>query len=87
MISFDEYCMRVQNELNVKFIVTPSKSDRLLEDLGWDSLLVLDLIIFSEQLADLLLPPDAEPVILTLGDAYDYYAKSLVKQSSEDHWN
>jgi acyl carrier protein len=49
----------------------------LTEDLDIDSIQTLELVLLTEHLAGLWVPPADIPLILTLGDAYDYYKYSV----------
>jgi acyl carrier protein len=45
----------------------------LYDDLGMDSIDAMRLLIVLEEWAAILLPPEEIPVLLTVGDAYEYY--------------
>jgi acyl carrier protein len=46
-------------------------------DWGLDSLQTFELIIMTEDLAGLRVPPAEVPPIYLIGDAYDYYLKCI----------
>lgn len=45
----------------------------LFDDLELDSIQAMRLLFVLEEWADVLLPPPDIPVLLTLGDAFNYY--------------
>jgi acyl carrier protein len=49
----------------------------LYDDWGLDSLQAFELIIMSEQLAGLAVPPAEIPDMYSAGDAYGYYQRCL----------
>lgn len=48
-------------------------SDRLVEDLGLDSLQVYACTVVVERAARLTAPPSSPPVLATIADAFAYY--------------
>lgn len=45
----------------------------LFDELALDSMQAFELILVTEEIADLLLPPVQMPSMYTLGDVYRYY--------------
>ena len=76
MLEFEEYVARVTKLLDVPAPTTLDRDYGLYENLGIDSLQAFELLIITEQLAGLSVPPPSIPAIFTLGDAYDYYVVS-----------
>jgi acyl carrier protein len=54
-----------------------SRSADLYEEIGLDSLQTFELIVLSEQMAGLMIPPVEIPAINSMGDAYDYYVQCV----------
>jgi acyl carrier protein len=57
----------------------------LVEDLELDSLQALELVVLTEDMAGLVVPPETEPLIFTLGDAFEYY-KGIVAMKQREDW-
>ena len=79
-VTFEEYCATAFENLNVPPPISGYSIDSELDSVGIDSILAFELILLSEQLADVLFPPDDVPMIATLGDAYSYYVDSCQSQ-------
>jgi acyl carrier protein len=80
-MEFPDFVFMTTSQLHVEPSDAYDQSTRLVEDLGLDSFMLLDLIVLIETEAALDRPPIEIPVIVTLGDAYDYYRSSLVAAS------
>jgi acyl carrier protein len=74
-LSFEAYARKLLEMLGIdEFgpeLLQPGAS--LVEDIGLDSMQVFQVMIFSEALADALVPPDFPPLLFSLHDAYQYY--------------
>lgn len=73
LMSSDEFLDR----LSVLLGVVPDDShdpySNLFDDWGLDSLQAFQMIVITESLAEVVVPPPDLPEIYTAGDAYDYY--------------
>jgi acyl carrier protein len=82
MLSFSEYCERLLEELGIGASHALRPEIGLYDELGLDSLQAFELVLITEQLVELYLPPADMPEIFTLGDAYSYYR--YVRQLAKD---
>jgi acyl carrier protein len=82
MLSFDEFTTTILNEIR------PENSDpllphtRLVEDLEFDSFDLLRAAILIEALANLDVPPEEPPIILTLSSAYEVYQRFMSSETT-----
>jgi len=70
VLNFEEFSARVDA---VVAVGAGGRDQRLVEDLGADSLQTLEVLVLCEDLAGCADPVDEPPAIATLGEAYDYY--------------
>lgn len=70
-LSYDEFAERCWVLLDIADDGIPKADDAVYEVL--DSLLVFQLIVIAESLANVLLPPIDPPDTESFGDVYDYY--------------
>lgn len=75
-LSFDQYVGILVAELNMASHGELTEQTGLFDDLGLDSFTTFELVVVTEQLADVTLPPPELPPLFTLGDAYAYYLHS-----------
>ncbi len=73
MLSFNDFFQRVLALLELEFDGTVNPYDGLYSELALDSFQALQLIIITESLADVALPPVDLPELYTAQDSYDYY--------------
>lgn len=59
------------------------RSDRLLEDLGLDSFDMFRTVVYVEEYAGALFPDVEPPILLTVGELYDY-AQLLRNRRNDD---
>ncbi|MDA8103514.1 MAG: acyl carrier protein [Nitrospiraceae bacterium] len=76
-LAFDQYVSALVHELGLSLKVVATEATGLHDELGLDSFSTFELIVVTEQLADVRLPPPEVPPLFTLGDAYAYYLYSL----------
>lgn len=77
MLSFERYCGKILEMLDIPAQPGLTRESTLEEDLGIDSLQLLEMVIISEQLAGRADPSAHVPAISTLGDVYAYYSMRL----------
>jgi len=82
-MTFDEYVARLFKALHLERTGSFDRSDDLYETVGLDSLQAFELILFTEELAGLSVPPSEIPMIFTLGDAYSYYESARVMSKTD----
>lgn len=80
--SFAKYLKIFGHEFNPDGLPL-ERSTGLYDDLGLDSFDAFRLMLFSEDIAGLILPPEEMPPLFTVGDAYDYY-RALVASRDGD---
>ena len=73
---FEEYVSRLFEALDIEVRSGYTQDSGLYDDIGLDSLQAFELVIFTEELAGLTMPPPFIPMIFTLGDAYTYFLTS-----------
>jgi acyl carrier protein len=81
--ALNEYLAMMSEMLQVQAIEPLEPQSSLYEDWGIDSLQAFELIILTEQLAGLHIPPAEIPLMFTVQDAYEYYqlCRTLRSQS------
>ena len=79
----DRFGRHLAGLLGVECEVPVRRSHGLFDDWNLDSLLVFQLIVTVEAMADCMLPPDEIPEMYTVGDAFDYYA-SLRRSAADE---
>jgi len=74
MLTFETYTTRVVNLLGLDLSDRPiTPDDGLYTDLALDSFQALQLIVVTEAIADISVPPVEIPELFSAQDAYDYY--------------
>jgi acyl carrier protein len=73
MLNYDSFSTRVLELLEIPQDKRINPYAELYGELGFDSLQGFQIIVISERLADIDVPPFAIPEIYTMQDAYDYY--------------
>ena len=71
--SFSEYLSLMDELLLINSEVELNEESSLYSDWGIDSLQAFELILLTEQLAGVHVPPSEIPELYTTGDAYRYY--------------
>lgn len=71
-LTFDEFSRRLCGSFGLA-TVGISTNTSLWDDLGLDSVQAMQVLLSIEEWAEVLLPPEEIPALMTLGDAYDYY--------------
>lgn len=75
-MDFEQYAHRILELVGAVATDGPLTPEReLYDDIGLDSFQAFQLIIATESLANVDMPPIDIPQMFTLGDAYAYYAK------------
>lgn len=82
-LSFDGYRDLVIEELGLETSHGLGPEAGLETDLSMDSFSVFELIVLTERLADLAVPPAELPPLFTLGDAYSYYLQASTAAAEE----
>lgn len=72
MLIFESYTSQLLAALDIHW-EDEAHAGTLLEDVGMDSMDLFELVVFTERIAGLEIPPDQIPDLMTLGDAYNYY--------------
>jgi acyl carrier protein len=87
VLTYTEYWARVSNLLEMDNNV-PEPNASLMEHLGFDSLLILEMIVVSEGLAQIEMPSPEIPLLTTANDAYTYYRNLIIKTDKRtgDEW-
>lgn len=78
--SFDLFAAAFRREFDVDHVDAPT---RLVADLGFDSLAYLHLQVLLEEATGELFPDEIGPVIVTVGDAYQYYVATVTRAALE----
>jgi len=74
MLTFETYTTRVVDLLGLDLSDRPiTPDDGLYTDLALDSFQALQLIVVTEAIADISVPPVEIPELFSAQDAYDYY--------------
>jgi len=83
--SLEEYLSLMGEMLQAPIHGTLNGESGLYDDWGIDSLQAFELIILTEQLAGIHIPPADIPLMFTVNDAYAYYVlcHGLRSQSSK----
>jgi acyl carrier protein len=83
VLGIEEYWLRLGTIIGLPPInpIVPSLS--LEGDIGVDSLQSLEVIIVTEQMAGVWIPPAVQPEIFTVADAYSYYVECYSRRDSE----
>lgn len=76
-----EYATNLFKDLGLEDIPRPDSSTHLYDECGLDSLQSFELILVTERMAGLVATPDELPMIVTLGDAYQYFQTCLAQAS------
>lgn len=75
-LPFDAFAEQLRSELALP--AAPLAPDtRLVEDLGFDSVLAFELLLVIEDIVGALLPEALLGQLLTVGDVYDVYCTRL----------
>ena len=82
-LSFEGYRDLVVEELDLEAPEGLGAEASLETDLSMDSFTVFELIVLTERLADLAVPPAELPPLVTLGDAYSYYLQASSAAAEE----
>ena len=83
-MTFDDYVAKLFLELNLDGEAEYHREDDLYATIGLDSLQAFELILVTEEMAGLSVPPAQVPLIFTLGDAYDYYILAHEPANADD---
>lgn len=75
-MDFNEFAARVIEHFQLD-ATDAHVATGLYSHLGMDSLQAFELLIVLEEWADVLLPPEQIPPLMTLGDAYNYFGDLL----------
>jgi len=73
MLDYDQFVSRLLKLLDADIATPVNPYDGLYTDLGFDSLQAFQIIVISERLADVDIPPMDIPEIYTMADAHGYY--------------
>jgi len=82
-LGFEAYRDLVLEELDLEVPEGVGPEATLDDDLGMDSFNVFELIVLTEQLAELDVPPAELPPLVSLGDAHAYYLAACDSALSE----
>jgi hypothetical protein len=72
-MTFNEYASSLEKAIGVTFPPAYGPDTGLFDEIDLDSLSAFELILFTEDLAGLTVPPAEPPSLATLGDAFSYY--------------
>jgi acyl carrier protein len=73
MKTMTAYVALMSELLSIELPIDLSSEMSIFDDWGLDSLQAFELIILTEDLAGLVVPPAQIPPIYTVGDAFIYY--------------
>lgn len=73
--SFDEFSARILAALEVEASGAVAPRTLLSEELGLDSIHIYEMLLLIEASTGLTQPPDEEPGLLTLADAWEYFRR------------
>jgi acyl carrier protein len=76
-VTIDDFVDHVAREMSAELPAVIVPDALLADDLGLDSIHVLELILVIESLAGGDDPPGEYPTLVTLADAYGYYIRCL----------
>jgi acyl carrier protein len=76
-LSLEDFVSSIKGRVSFEIPAEASPYDRLAGDLLLDSLAVFELVVLSEILSGVLLPPADLPVLDTLADLYEYYCECV----------
>jgi acyl carrier protein len=83
MKDFDGYVELMSELLRIPKQSGLDPSDSIYDDWGLDSLQAFELIVLTEGLAGLSVPPEDIPALFLISDAYGYYELCLKLVDSE----
>jgi acyl carrier protein len=72
-VTFDDFVEQLRQQLEVEIPNPVNPYDSLHDDMGFDSITTLELLIACESLAENADPPETPPELFTLTDAFAYY--------------
>lgn len=72
---FEEFAQRILRAIEVEPAREVTRETSLPGDLGLDSIHVYELLLLIEASASLAEPPEEEPPLLTMGDAWQYFQR------------
>lgn len=80
-LDFDEFCDALSLELDLPALAISGNDDtRLVDDLGFDSVLTFEMLLVVEAWAGVMLPDALVGQLKTLGDVYDVYRKRVTQR-------
>jgi acyl carrier protein len=80
-LEFEAFIEEVRREFSIVGEVQPNSL--LVEELALDSLDLINLVAFSEELSHQLRTDAEFPVLVTVSDAYSYYLSLLESESCQ----
>ena len=70
-LSFEQYATALGREFSVEGVLSPSTD--LFDTLGFDSLKTMRLLVWTEDLAEVLFALEDPPLFTDVAGAYEYY--------------
>lgn len=75
LLNYDEFSARVHSLLSMTCPLPINPYQGLYDELALDSLQAFQLVVVTEALADVDVPPSEIPAMFTMQDAFDYYVR------------
>lgn len=77
MLEFQAFCTRITDGLSLDCREDLAESASLYDDLLLDSLETFHLVVLTESLSGIAIPPESIPPLFTIGDVYAYYVQMV----------
>lgn len=82
VLTFEAFTDLLRDELDLTADPPWTMTDRLVEDLAFDSLQLFELVLVLELVGDFEFPEELIDEIATIGDAYEWFAARAVPTAS-----